>query len=118
MLYAPRYYSGMKQTRAKAGGEVGINGLNYAGGTFLPNTTLAKMARTGGAGTRKQCVAPYAWEVPPAAGMVAVFGIIRELIDKNGSINAQACAYYGRTPDQARRMQAAWQNGIRWMAAV
>jgi len=33
------------KNRAKAGGETGMNGLQYEGGQFLPTTELSKIAK-------------------------------------------------------------------------
>lgn len=53
-------------TRATKGGETGMNGEFYAGGTFLPNTTMGKMQkRAKVAATRKVEIAPRVWEVAP-----------------------------------------------------
>jgi hypothetical protein len=54
-------------TRAKVGGEVGINGEFYAGGTFLPNTKLGKMSRSKPTGNR-----PARTILNPVFGLVAV----------------------------------------------
>lgn len=111
------YNATSKQKRAAKGGEVGMNGLNYAGGTFLPNTMLGKMTRTPGSGSRKHRVAPYVWEVAPADGLVTLFNQFSEMVNVHtGAVNEAACRYLRRTPDEAVKMFAAWKAGIMWVA--
>jgi hypothetical protein len=105
-----------KQRRAKVGGETGMNGEQYAGGTFLPNTTLGKMGtgakRTGGG---KQMVAPYVWEIAPE-GKKSLFATFREFVNLNtGEINGTAAAYYGRSVEDIANAYAAWKDGQRWI---
>lgn len=95
-----------------------MNGEHYAGGTFLPSTTLAKMARrTKGSGTRKQMVAPFKWELVPA-GKTSLFEQFRDFVDmRSGAVNEQACAYYGRDPKAIAFLYGLWVGGERWMLA-
>lgn len=64
----------MANGRAKKGGETGMNGEFYPGGTFLPSTTLGKMAASKKKAYKpfKNQVAPYVWEIVPE-GMKAIF---------------------------------------------
>jgi hypothetical protein len=106
-----------EQLRAAKGGEHGINGEFYAGGTFLPNTQKPKTKRRKGSGKRQ--VGPFRWEVAPADGLVPLYPLFYDLINlRTGEVLEQACRYYGRTPEQVRKMAAAWQNGILWIAAA
>lgn len=62
--------------RASKGGETAINGEFYAGGTFLPNTTLGKMQRrVKVAGSRNVQIAPNTWEIAPD-GKCSIYGQI------------------------------------------
>lgn len=104
------------QNRARKGGQIGANGLSYAGGTFLPNTTLAKMA-TGSksSGTRKQIIAPYTWEVAPE-GRTSLFGMFRDFVNlQTGVVNQQACLHYGRNPEAMYDLFILWADGERWV---
>jgi hypothetical protein len=107
-----------KANRAAKGGETGMNGEFYPGGTFLPNTTLGKMARGAKGGAGKQEVAPYTWEVAPAAGMVSLYRQFSALVTRDGQVNAQAAAHYGYTVETLSKMYAAWRAGIRWVAVA
>lgn len=66
--------------RAKRGGEIGINGEHYAGGTFLPSTLLPKQGSTGKrSGSGKALIAPGVIDVVPE-GKRAIFAGISALI--------------------------------------
>lgn len=69
-------------TRAKAGGEYGVNGEFYNGGEFLPSSpytvkgaTKAEVKRI----TRKQEIAPYCWRVAPN-GEQSIWSVIRSIV--------------------------------------
>lgn len=69
----------MAAGRAKKGGETGINGEHYAGGTFLPSTTRGKgtSAKAGKAKVRKAKTGPR-WEDFEAVpeGMRAIYSSV------------------------------------------
>lgn len=63
--------------RARKGGEIGMNGQHYAGGQFLPHTTLPKQPpAVRRQGTRKQEVLPYRWELPPTETARSIFHML------------------------------------------
>ncbi len=66
----------MTHTRAKAGGETGINGEFYQGGQYLPSspTTEKGAFKTSKRpkGTGKREVEPYVWEIPPTDTAIPV----------------------------------------------
>lgn len=65
--------------RAKKGGEIGLNGETYKGGTFLPTTRLPKRGSTKGAArTGRQLVEPGVFAVPPP-GLRSIFSTIRDV---------------------------------------
>ena len=108
------------QKRAKAGGEIGKNGEHYAGGTFLPNTTLAKMTRTVAKGSRKVEIEPYVWVA--SEGLKSLYQRIAGLvgtINRDGvAVNDQndtALAYLGYTRQQAQELCDRYNNGERWL---
>lgn len=103
--------------RAGKGGEVGMNGEFYAGGTFLPNTTLAKMAK-GRKGTGKQEIAPFKWEVAPD-GMRSLYTLFSAFVNiHTGEVVEQACRYYQRDAKVIAAQFSAWKNGILWIAVA
>lgn len=107
------------QKRAKQGGEIGKNGEFYAGGTFLPSTTLTKMTRTVAKGSRKVEIEPYVWVASEGrrslydllAGKVGVMS--RE--GKFAPNNATAIGYLGYTQQQAQELCDRYNNGDRWL---
>jgi hypothetical protein len=113
------------KTRASKGGEVGMNGEFYNGGTFLPNTMLPKGAtRPIVTATRKMEVAPYTWEMQPTATARTIWSLVGVTLNYNRQAkrvevtnNAQAIAYYG---DKAQgyslsELAEMWNNGTRWI---
>jgi len=66
--------------RAPAGGMIGMNGMYYPGGTFLPSTTLPKMPQgesgRGGRKPRKQQVERYRYEMPPTPTAESILSIV------------------------------------------
>lgn len=64
-------------TRASKGGETGMNGEQYLGGQFLPNTTLPKQdPKARRTATRKQEIAPYVWDVPATPEARSIYTMI------------------------------------------
>ena len=94
-------------TRAKAGGEVGMNGEFYAGGTFLPNTKLGKMARSKPTGNR-----PARTILSPVQPFCAVDNNWAPTFAKVVA-NDQAIAYYGYTRQQVEDIVARFNAGER-----
>jgi hypothetical protein len=94
-------------TRAKVGGEVGMNGEFYAGGTFLPNTKLGKMSRSKPAGNR-----PARTILNPVFGLVAVDNTYAPTFAKV-TANDQAIAYYGFTRQQVEDIVSRFNAGER-----
>jgi hypothetical protein len=110
----------MTQKRAKAGGEIGKNGEHYAGGTFLPSTTLTKMTRTVAKGSGKVEIEPYVWVASEGrkpiyrllAGIVATIG--RDGVAVNNQ-NDTALQYLGYTRQQAQALCDRYNQGERWL---
>ena len=116
-----------ENTRAQAGGEVGINGLWYKGGQFLPSTTLSKMARQTKVGSSgKQEIAPYKWEVAPKENMRSIYTLTKpgvasrwaqdkwqeelELVDDEKVLN-----HFKIDRDATRVLIDLWNGGERWI---
>lgn len=93
--------------RAKVGGEMGMNGEFYAGGTFLPNTKLGKMARSRPAGNR-----PQRTILTAVLALVAVDNAYNPTVAKV-TANDQAIAYYGYTRKQLEDVVARFNAGER-----
>lgn len=70
----------MDNKRAKAGGQVGLNGEWYAGGRFLPSTALPSRSRSAGSKSPKMLISPGVLATPPADGAVAIFAALREFM--------------------------------------
>ena len=94
-------------TRAKRGGEVGMNGEFYAGGTFLPNTKLGKMSRSRPSGTR-----PQRTILTAIMGLVAVDSKYAPTFAKV-TANDQAIAFYGYTREQVQNIVDRFNAGER-----
>jgi hypothetical protein len=110
----------MSSNRAKAGGEIGINGEHYDGGQFLPNTTLGKMTPRSRSHAPRKCeIAPYTWEIAPE-GMASIYSLFAGIFGKiiNGqmivSCNDTTLVYYHRTREQVQSMADRYNNGERW----
>lgn len=112
-------------TRAQKGGEMGINGLWYKGGQFLPSTALGKMAsqmRIKKSG--KQEIAPYVWEVAPQENMRSIYNLVEvaskwvdgkwqqelELIDNEQTLN-----YFHIDTEATQKLIDLWNSGERWV---
>lgn len=72
-----------QQSRAKKGGERGVNGEWYEGGKFLPSTQAPKRAPQRGRGTGGVLVEPGKLDVPPD-GLRAIYTLIREFVEPDG----------------------------------
>jgi hypothetical protein len=94
-------------TRAMRGGEVGMNGEFYAGGTFLPNTKLGKMSTSRPTGNR-----PARTILTPVIGLVAVDNTFAPTCAKL-TANDHALAYYGFTREQVEGIVARFNAGER-----
>lgn len=108
------------KTRAKRGGEVGMNGEFYAGGTFLPNTKLGKMARSKPAGSGKVEIEPFVWVA--SEGRKSLYRAIAGLVGSIGrdgiavaNQNDTALRYLGVSREQAQEMCDRYNNGERWL---
>jgi hypothetical protein len=106
--------------RAKVGGEVGKNGEFYAGGTFLPNTTLTKMANTRKAGAGRVEVEPYVWVA--ANGRKPILPLLKGVIGTIGrdgiaaiTASHQTLTYFGYSREEAQRVADRYNAGERWM---
>jgi len=114
-------------TRAQAGGEIGINGDHYEGGQFLPSSPMTikgEMKRTNGRkGSRKMEVAPYKWEVAPD-NMTSIFTLIGGSVAKynrnNGKMeylnNEQAESYFNWTNEEVQELIEKFNTGEKWTA--
>ena len=63
------------RTRAKAGGEIGVNGEFYKGGQFLPSSEMTIKGAQKiiiRKGTKKE-IAPYVWEKCPGDNMLSIW---------------------------------------------
>ena len=111
-------------TRAKAGGQTGVNGEWYNGGEFLPGsaqTVKGETKRTTKAGSGKRQIAPFIWEIPPE-GMISIYQKYSQVWKMtNGKmeifqgINRE---YFGeKFLAEAQKMAERWNNGERWMPA-
>jgi hypothetical protein len=107
--------------RAKKGGQVGINGEFYEGGTFLPSTERpkSKPAKT----TGKQEIEPYKWEVAPEGKasiyrkIVGIIGSVRNGVAelrKDDRLHA-TLSYYGITLTRAQELVDSYNAGNRWV---
>ena len=110
----------MASGRAKTGGETGMNGEHYKGGTFLPSTRLPKR----GSGPRIQAtqrvlVAPGEFAVLPA-GRHSIFGRISHFVEfKNGTAvprfadDHRAVEVHFDSPAELHRLITAFNLGER-----
>jgi hypothetical protein len=106
--------------RAKRGGEVGLNGEHYAGGTFLPNTKLGKMSRSYAKGIKKSQIEPFVWVA--AEGRKSLYEAIAGLagtVGRDGvavaNQNDTALRYIGITREQSQEMCRRYNAGERWI---
>ena len=109
-------------TRAKSGGQTGINGEWYNGGEFLPsseNTVKGEMKKVQlKKGSGKREIAPFVWEVAPE-GMRSIYQKYHQVWKMEGGkmevfkgINRE---YFGEAfLQEAQKMAERWNNGERW----
>jgi hypothetical protein len=108
------------QKRAKQGGEIGKNGEHYAGGTFLPSTTLTKMGRTVAKGSGKVQIQPYMWVASEGRkslfeAFTGVFGTVSREGVATMTARPETLAYYRTSRDEAQEMIDRYNNGERWL---
>lgn len=114
--------------RAIAGGQVGMNGEQYQGGQFLPNTdapkgtfTRAQIKAIEKARSRKHCVAYGCYEVAPVDGVVAIFqrlaGVLADFRNDRPVAIVDACKHMGVDTRKVQAWCDAWVRGERWMPA-
>lgn len=108
------------KTRAAKGGEVGMNGEFYAGGTFLPNTKLGKMSRSKPTGSGKVEIEPFVWVA--SEGRKSLYRAIAGLVGSVGrdgvavaNQNDTALRYLGVSREQAQEMCDRYNAGERWL---
>lgn len=100
------------QKRATKGGETGMNGEFYAGGTYLPRTSLTKMAKASKrAGSRKVEIEPFKW-VEAREGFRPIFGQFPYKPESHPEMRDRGPGY--RHLDS---LYTAWIDGGRWVAA-
>ena len=107
--------------RAKKGGQVGVNGEFYEGGTFLPSTERPKgksVKKTG-----KQEIEPYKWEVAPEGKtsiyrqFAGTYGLVRNGVAelrKDDRLHV-TLSYYGVTLSKAQELVDGYNAGNRWV---
>ena len=93
--------------RAKVGGEIGKNGEFYAGGTFLPNTTLAKMTKSRTSGSRRPRTI-----LDQVLGLVAIDSVYAPTFAKV-TASDEAMAYYGFTRQHVQDIVDRFNGGER-----
>lgn len=98
----------MDTKRAKRGGEVGINGEFYAGGTFLPSTTLGKMEQRARSGSRINARTI----LTPIKALCSVDNLWNPT---KATLTASDCslAYYGYTREKAQQIVDRFNAGER-----
>jgi len=115
----------MSSGRAKAGGQVGMNGETYKGGQFLPNTQLPKQ---GGAPRSKAKRSNLALIEPGVLvdadeGQVAIFGSTRDLVYVEGGVmricphldnDEHPCWNYHGTREEYQQLCDRYNRGERW----
>lgn len=91
----------MSNGRAKAGGQIGVNGYNYKGGQFLPSTEappglISKTHKN--TNLKKAQIAPYKWEQTPEYGMRSIYELISSnIIIKDGLATVHPIIKEGRS---------------------
>lgn len=108
-------------TRAKAGGQIGINGEWYDGGEFLPSSpkTTKGEAKKATNGSGKRQIAPFVWEIPPE-GMRSIYQkysqVWKMTSGKMEVFRGLNREYYGeKFLAEAQEMAERWNRGERWM---
>ena len=102
------------QPRAAKGGEIGVNGLHYKGGAFLPSTDNPKRPKRV-KGTGKQEVAPYEWAVPPS-GFESIYHRVKALIDSEMNPVPAAIDYYQADEKMVKTYIHLYRSGFRYVA--
>ena len=93
------------QVRAPKGGTIGINGLSYKGGSFLPTTTLGKISKAKPqSGNRTRTI------LTPVR---ALCGLTFDETVATVTANDQAIAYYGHTRQQVESIVERYNKGER-----
>jgi len=109
----------MANDRAQRGGEMGMNGLHYEGGQFLPNTTLGKLPpKAKRQSTGKVEVAPYVWE-ERREGFRPIYRVYNAFWQRcevgfEAINNPTALAAYGRTREEVQSAADRFNAGERW----
>ena len=104
------------QPRARKGGEIGVNGLFYPGGSFIPSTKNGKQPKgKKRQGTGKQEIEPWVWAIPPM-GYVSIFKRLNCMTDQDiKTPNLTACAYYKVDPEMIQNYINQYNLGKRWI---
>ena len=111
------------KTRAKKGGELGMNGEYYKGGQFLPSTILPKMTlKKKSKGSGKQEIAPYKWEVAPNENLRSIYKLIETFIRIDGKtkkmiirVSQQTIDYYDIDVNKLQELVDLYNSGERWI---
>jgi hypothetical protein len=104
------------QPRAQKGGEIGLNGLHYPGGSFLPSADNQKLPkRKRGKGTGNREIAPYQWAVPPD-GFESIYHRLLTFVDSNMQIIESAVEYYQGNVEAIEAYIKLWHSGHRFIA--
>lgn len=120
-------------TRAKKGGEYGVNGEFYNGGEFLPSSPYTVKGATKAEAkriTRKQEIAPYCWKVAPN-GEQSIWSCIRSLVyfvestyskeaGKTGIVAPVSFSWKGmgwteQGYNEFKQLVERWNKGERWV---
>ena len=112
------------QKRAVAGGEFGANGEWYEGGKFI-NTVADNAKRQVKQGTRKEQIAPYAWEIVPV-GMRSIFDycfgefaliVDGRLVVRTCEYSDNAFRYFCQSREKIAALCERWNQGERWISS-
>lgn len=116
----------MSNGRATRGGQVGTNGEFYAGGTFLPSTTLPKGTpkTRRPSSPRRQQISRYEWAETPREGARSIYTLIvgTRAIERDGVISRYepGIAYYSEIvwgDHNVNDLIVAFNAGERWVEA-
>lgn len=112
--------------RAPSGGTIGMNGEHYAGGEFLPSTTLSKGAPKSKykQGSGKQEIENYKWAAAPTPTARSIHAMLAGTLakyDSNGTMiptnNQRYIAYRGGELVHGhyyKKLIALYNSGERW----
>ena len=115
-------------TRAKAGGEIGVNGFFYAGGQFLPATSLPPMTKQDKKAksymARKQEIAPRTYQTPPSPDVRSLYAALAGTVARRNwdtdelefCANEQTLAHFNTTEAEVQARINAYNSGVRWEA--